>query len=95
VIRDALFPQPLAQLAESDTGRLPDRVITILETSLNNKLNVAHQRRHDLAPQPRQVQLEALHHGEFRISRREVPRDSCSKSREDLGGWKVRGKEHQ
>jgi hypothetical protein len=92
VLRNALFLQPLAQAADSDAGRLSDRVITILETSLNNRPNVAHQRRHELAAAlhgyaKRKHCTTAI----VRIGRREVLRDKCSKSREDLSGGKVCG----
>jgi hypothetical protein len=92
MLGNALILQPLAQTADSNAGGLPDRSITVLETSLNNWPDVAHQRRHELAA--------ALHGNAkckhcataiVRVRRSKVMGNECTESREDLGRGKVRG----
>lgn len=92
VLCNTLILQPLAQTADSNACGLPDRGFTVLETSLDNWPDMAHQGRHELA---------AALHGHtkckhstttiVRVRRREVMGNECAESRKDLGGGKIRG----
>ncbi len=49
MLRCTLILEPLAQAADGDTGGLPDGGIGILETSLDDGPDFAHEGRHVLA----------------------------------------------
>lgn len=92
VLGRTLVLEPLAQAADGDTGSLPDGGIGILETSLDDGPDLAHEGGHVLA-----ASLNAnskRENGSTTVAwvwRREVLDNEGTESREDLGGGQVGG----